>query len=80
MQIDNRIKRLRVNQSLVSFTSLQRLFVENFHYFPGSGGFPPIYVKDPRHGVFYELNDSADITDGAHVRLGPDGYSLTVTM
>lgn len=42
----------------LSIARLRMLFIDKFGYSPGKDDFPPIYVKDPKSGVDYELEES----------------------
>ncbi|KAK0548791.1 Bud site selection protein 6 [Tilletia horrida] len=42
----------------LSIARLRMLFIDKFGYSPGKDDFPPIYVKDQKTGVDYELEES----------------------
>ena len=52
-----------------SITSLSLLFTERFQYAPDLVDFPAIYVRDPRSGVQYELEDMSEVRDGSLLSL-----------
>lgn len=55
----------------ISMTGLRLLFVERFAYSPGGDTFPDIYIQDPQHKVFYELDehDLNEVVDGSIIEL-----------
>ena len=70
----NKVKKCRTVLP-TNMNRLRLLFVERFAYSPGGDSFPDIYIKDLRHGVFYELDDSnfSELQDGSTVELRIDG-------
>ena len=50
-------------------SALKLLFMERFEYDPGLEDFPDVYVRDPRTGVTYELEDMEDVKDGCVLSL-----------
>ncbi|KAL3232613.1 Bud site selection protein 6 [Nakaseomyces bracarensis] len=55
----------------ISMTGLRLLFVERFAYSPGGDAFPDVYIQDPLHKVFYELDehDLHVVKDGSIIEL-----------
>ncbi|KDN46151.1 AIP3-domain-containing protein [Tilletiaria anomala UBC 951] len=45
----------------ITIATLRMLFVNRFAYSPGQDDFPAIYIKDPRSGLSFELEDLEDI-------------------
>ncbi|CCE91901.1 formin-mediated actin nucleation enhancer TDEL_0D03170 [Torulaspora delbrueckii] len=54
-----------------SMNALKLLFVEKFAYSPGGEDFPNLYMKDPKYGVFYELDEQGllELCDGCVIEL-----------
>lgn len=46
-----------------SFAALRMLFTERFAYNPGLSDFPAIYLRDPKSGIQYELEDLDELKD-----------------
>lgn len=64
---------------VTSMNNLRLLFVEIFAYSPGGNTFPDIYIKDPVHSVFFELEESqiCELSDGSVLELREYNVSKT---
>lgn len=52
-----------------TLASLQVLFMDRFSYNAGQEDFPLIYIRDPRLGVEYELEDMSEVREGCLLSL-----------
>lgn len=62
LQLGRHVKKTTVELPL-TMSSLRLLFMERFEYDPGMEDFPDVYIKDPKTGVQYELEDMDDVKD-----------------
>uniref|UniRef100_A0A060T849 ARAD1D00858p n=1 Tax=Blastobotrys adeninivorans TaxID=409370 RepID=A0A060T849_BLAAD len=71
LQIGNRVKKVTIPRSELTFASLRLHFLDKFTYSPGGDVFPDIYIQDPRTGVRYELEESNfdDVREGTLLTL-----------
>ncbi|KAK0528193.1 Bud site selection protein 6 [Tilletia horrida] len=59
VQQGRQTKRATISLSVpLSIARLRMLFIDKFGYSPGKDDFPPIYVKDQKSGIDYELEES----------------------
>ncbi|KAI9294205.1 AIP3-domain-containing protein [Neoconidiobolus thromboides FSU 785] len=68
IKLDSKTKKI-IYTGPLTIASLNMLFVENFHYHPGSDPFPALYIRDPFVNVFYELEDVNEVKDGSILQL-----------
>jgi hypothetical protein len=68
LQLGRQVKKAQIE---VPFTldSAKLLFMEKFEFDPGRGDFPNVYIRDPRTGVQYELEDMDDVGEGTMLGL-----------
>ena len=56
--------------------SLRRLFEQRFAFTLEAADFPPIYIRDPDCGIFFELESLDDLIEGSLLRLhAPDDWN-----
>jgi hypothetical protein len=53
--------------------------MERFEYDPGKEDFPEVYIRDPRTGVQFELEDIDDLTEGTVLSLNIERKSNLYT-
>ncbi|KAL1914834.1 uncharacterized protein VTP21DRAFT_7926 [Calcarisporiella thermophila] len=68
LQIGKRCKKA-VHEGEVSEVSLRMLFIEKFNYNPRQDDFPSIYIRDPKTGITYELEDMSEVKDNSVLML-----------
>jgi hypothetical protein len=68
LQLGRQIKKAVVEPGL-PLASLRILFMEKFDYDPGMETFPDVYIRDPKVGVQYELEDMEDVKEGTMLSL-----------
>jgi hypothetical protein len=54
--------------------------MEKFDYDPGMETFPDVYIRDPKVGVQYELEDMEDVKEGTMLSLNIERESLVLCM
>ncbi|KAJ1732311.1 Bud site selection protein 6 [Coemansia biformis] len=66
LQLGDDTKRAELSEE-PTHTALVNLFIEKYRgrLADDPDALPSVYVKDPKAGVFYELEDMADVVDGA---------------
>ncbi|KAG8969552.1 Bud site selection protein 6 [Tulasnella sp. 419] len=72
LQVARQVKKVRIDfeeSPDLSFAALRVLFVDRFSYNPGQDNFPAIYIRDPKSGVQYELEDVGEVKDGCLLSL-----------
>ncbi|KAL1412086.1 Bud site selection protein 6 [Vanrija albida] len=68
LQLGRQVKKTPVELPL-TMSALRLLFMERFEYDPGMEDFPDVYIRDPRTGVQYELEDMDDVKEGCVLTL-----------
>lgn len=68
LSLGRQVKKTTIELPL-TMSSLRLLFMERFEYDPGMEDFPDVYIKDPKTGVQYELEDMEDVKDGCVLAL-----------
>ncbi|ORY31927.1 actin interacting protein 3-domain-containing protein [Naematelia encephala] len=68
LQIGPQVKKASLDLPL-SLSALRLMFMERFEYDPGMDDFPDVYMRDPRTGVQYELEDMEDLREGCILNL-----------
>jgi hypothetical protein len=66
---------LEPDQMPPTLASLRLIFLDKFSYDSGLEDFPAIYIRDPRLGVEYELEDCAEVRDGCVLSLNVERKS-----
>lgn len=69
-----------------TFATLRMLFTDKFAYNPGLSDFPAIYLRDPKSGIQYELEDMEELKDHSVLSLNiereyisPTGLTASLT-
>ncbi|WVR03376.1 hypothetical protein IAU60_000367 [Kwoniella sp. DSM 27419] len=68
LQIGRQVKRATVDLP-ISLSNLRLLFMERFEYDPGMEDFPDVYLRDPKTGVQFEVEDMDDLKEGCVLSL-----------
>ncbi|KAK4704862.1 hypothetical protein P7C70_g1354, partial [Phenoliferia sp. Uapishka_3] len=71
LQIGRDVKKHRL-EGPTTIAALRVLFIERFQYNPGHADFPDIYLRDPKIGVQYELEDMSEVRNGSVISLNID--------
>lgn len=61
-----------------TFATLRMLFTERFAYNPGLSDFPAIYLRDPKSGIQYELEDLDELKDHSILSLNIERAYSTI--
>lgn len=70
LQLGRDMKKAKLEEPTQStFAALRMLFTEKFAYNPGMSDFPAIYLRDPKSGIQYELEDLEEVKDGSVLSL-----------
>jgi hypothetical protein len=80
LQVGRQVKKVQIDSSGLSHSSLRVLFVDIFSYNPGVNNFPAIYIRDPSSGVQYELEDVDEVRDGAVLSLNIERAALFISL
>lgn len=62
LQIGRQVKKASLEMP-TNLSSIKLCFMERFEYDPGKEDFPEVYIRDPRTGVQFELEDMDDLKD-----------------
>ncbi|EIW67898.1 hypothetical protein TREMEDRAFT_32672, partial [Tremella mesenterica DSM 1558] len=68
LQIGRQVKKATLDLP-VDLSSLKLMFMERFEYDPGMEDFPDVYIRDPRTGVQFELEDMDELKEGCILNL-----------
>lgn len=68
LQIGRQVKKTTVELP-TSLSTIKLCFMERFEYDPGKEDFPEVYIRDPRTGVQFELEDMDDLREGTVLSL-----------
>lgn len=70
LQLGRDMKKAKLEEpSHSTFAALRMLFTEKFAYNPGMSDFPAIYLRDPKSGIQYELEDLDEVKEGSVLSL-----------
>jgi hypothetical protein len=62
LQIGRQVKKATLEMP-TNLSSIKLSFMERFEYDPGKEDFPEVYIRDPKTGVQFELEDMEDLKD-----------------
>ncbi|CAG8545341.1 6948_t:CDS:10 [Diversispora eburnea] len=68
LQLGKDVKKIKYDGD-ISIPALRMLFIEKFQYNPGLDDFPNIYIKDPKIGILYELEDLGEVKNNSILSL-----------
>lgn len=71
---------IETDQGPATIASLRLLFMDRFSFSPGHEDFPAIYIRDPRLGVEYELEDMAEVKQDCVLSLNIERQSSLVSV
>jgi hypothetical protein len=75
LQIGRQVKKTTIELP-TSLSNIKLSFMERFEYDPGKEDFPEVYIRDPRTGVQFELEDIDDLTEGTVLSLNIERESF----
>lgn len=75
LQLGRDVKKAQL-ETPPTIASLRVLFMDRFQYSPGLDDFPAIYIRDPKSGVQYQLEDMSEVKDRVVLSLNIDGLSF----
>ncbi|CAH7666893.1 actin interacting protein 3-domain-containing protein [Phakopsora pachyrhizi] len=78
LQLGRDVKKAKLDSS-PTIASLRVLFMDRFQYSPGSDDFPTIYLRDPKSGIQYQLEDMNDVKDRIVLSLNIDALDQVKT-
>jgi hypothetical protein len=78
LQIGRQVKKTTIELP-TSLSNIKLSFMERFEYDPGKEDFPEVYIRDPRTGVQFELEDIDDLTEGTVLSLNIERKSNLYT-